>query len=55
MTRFLRSLTSTCRAGDRRASRHGAPSQQIQIVVNRYIGVTGGYLGDFSYRTHTDF
>lgn len=30
-------------------------NQQIQIVVNRYIGVDGGYLGDFSYRTHTDF
>lgn len=24
-------------------------------VVNRYIGVSGGYLGDFSYRTHADF
>lgn len=24
-------------------------------VVNRYIGVESGYLGDFSYRTHTDF
>ena len=24
-------------------------------IVNRYIGVTGGYLGDFSYRTHADF
>ncbi|MGH7991878.1 MAG: TIR domain-containing protein [Limisphaerales bacterium] len=24
-------------------------------LVNRYIGVTGGYLGDFTYRTHHDF
>ena len=24
-------------------------------VVNRYIGVEGGYLGDFTYRTHADF
>lgn len=24
-------------------------------LVNRYIGVKSGYLGDFSYRTHTDF
>jgi hypothetical protein len=23
--------------------------------VNDYIGVSGGYLGDFSYRTHTEF
>lgn len=24
-------------------------------IVNRYIGVENGYLGDFSYRTHRDF
>lgn len=24
-------------------------------IVNRYIGVTDGYLGDFSYRTHAEF
>lgn len=24
-------------------------------VVNRYIGVDGGYLGDFTYRTHAEF
>ena len=24
-------------------------------IVNQYIGVSGGYLGDFSYRTHADF
>jgi hypothetical protein len=24
-------------------------------LVNSYIGVSGGYLGDFSYRTHADF
>src|SRR5438045_2403484 len=24
-------------------------------LVNRYIGVSGGYLADFSYRTHEDF
>lgn len=24
-------------------------------VVNRYIGVSGGYLGDFTYRTHVEF
>ena len=24
-------------------------------VVNRYIGVAGGYIGDFSYRTHAEF
>lgn len=30
-------------------------SQQVMQVVNRYIGVSGGYLGDFSYRTHQEF
>ncbi len=29
--------------------------REITRVVNRYIGVSGGYLGDFSYRTHADF
>jgi len=30
-------------------------NREIMIVVNRYIGVEGGYLGDFTYRTHTEF
>ena len=29
--------------------------QEIMKAVNRYIGVNGGYLGDFTYRTHADF
>lgn len=29
--------------------------QEVLRLVNRYIGVEGGYLADFSYRTHTDF
>lgn len=29
--------------------------QEVKQLVNRYIGVNGGYLGDFTYRTHTDF
>jgi hypothetical protein len=29
--------------------------QEITKLINRYIGVSGGYLGDFSYRTHQDF
>lgn len=33
----------------------GLRSGQVLKVVNRYIGVSGGYLGDFSYRTHADF
>ncbi|MCP5522919.1 MAG: toll/interleukin-1 receptor domain-containing protein [Verrucomicrobiales bacterium] len=28
---------------------------EINKVVNRYIGVDGGYLGDFSYQKHHDF
>lgn len=33
----------------------GLTNREIIRVVNRYIGVDGGYLGDFSYRTHSDF
>lgn len=33
----------------------GMTKQEITRLVNRYIGVSGGYLGDFSYRTHADF
>ena len=28
---------------------------EIYMVTNSYIGVNGGYLGDFSYRTHEEF
>lgn len=33
----------------------GVSRQEVMKIVNRYIGVSGGYLGDFSYRTHADF
>lgn len=33
----------------------GLTNSEIMKIVNRYIGVYGGYLGDFSYRTHADF
>lgn len=33
----------------------GLTPQELSRLVNRYIGVQGGYLGDFSYRTHADF
>jgi hypothetical protein len=29
--------------------------KEIMRLVNLYIGVDGGYLGDFSYRTHREF
>ncbi len=28
---------------------------EIAQLVNQYIGVSGGYLGDFNYRTHAEF
>ncbi len=28
---------------------------EIYMITNSYIGVNGGYLGDFSYRTHEEF
>ena len=31
-----------------------SPSE-ISRLVNRYIGVNGGYLGDFKYKTHAEF
>lgn len=33
----------------------GLSSQEVTKIVYRYIGVSGGYLGDFSYRTHAEF
>ena len=33
----------------------GLPRGAILFVVNQWIGVSGGYLGDFTYRTHQDF
>ena len=33
----------------------GMTRRDIKKLVNRYIGVSDGYLGDFNYRTHADF
>jgi hypothetical protein len=33
----------------------GLTNSEIMKIVNRYIGVSGGYLGDFTYRTHAEF
>lgn len=33
----------------------GLTKPEIYSVVNDYIGVKDGYLGDFSYRTHREF
>jgi hypothetical protein len=33
----------------------GMTRMEQKQLVNRYIGVSGGYLGDFSYSTHSDF
>lgn len=33
----------------------GLAPGQIHRLVNKYIGVNGGYLADFSYRTHSEF
>lgn len=34
---------------------HALTRGEIQRMVNRYIGVQGGYLGDFSYASHAAF
>jgi hypothetical protein len=33
----------------------GLTRPEITRIVNRYIGVSGGHLGDFSYGSHSDF
>src|ERR1700730_6350309 len=33
----------------------GLTNLEVMRIVNPYIGVSGGYLGDFSCRTHADF
>lgn len=33
----------------------GLTGKEIAIVVYKYIGVNGGYLGDFSYKSHAEF
>ena len=37
------------------ATSNGLSRGEIIRIVNRYIGVEGGYLGDFSYGSHSDF
>ncbi|MBE2320402.1 abortive infection family protein [Solirubrobacter sp. CPCC 204708] len=43
------------KAGASDARRDGLSLREVTKVVNQYIGVSGGYLGDFSYRSHADF
>lgn len=33
----------------------GIEKRDVLVVVNRYIGVDAGYLGDFNYRSHAEF
>lgn len=33
----------------------GLTNKEVITIVNQYIGVAGGYLGNFSYRTHAEF
>jgi hypothetical protein len=57
MLRPLRVFIQFLGSQTRTVSSHmaGLTRPEIYTVVNRYIGVKDGYLGDFSYRTHTDF
>jgi hypothetical protein len=36
-------------------SASGLTPGQIHRLVNKYVGVNGGYFGDLSYRTHAEF
>src|SRR5688572_725210 len=40
---------------NRNSNAGGITRGEVVRLVNQYIGVRGGYLGDFSYRTHADF
>lgn len=42
-------------AGTNRGRAGGLTRSEIVRIVNRYVGVSGGYLGDFTYRTHDEF
>jgi hypothetical protein len=33
----------------------GLTNPEIMMIANRWIGVSGGYLGDFSYNSHAEF
>jgi hypothetical protein len=47
---------TTARDGDFSDDRpEGSSSVEIRRIVNRYIGVEAGYLGDFKYRALEDF
>lgn len=37
------------------STKQGLTNKDIYKVVNRYIGVSSGYLGDLTYRTHHEF
>ena len=39
----------------RKSPENGMTQKEIRQLVNRYIGVEAGYLGDFSYQSHEDF
>lgn len=54
-TKAIEVDTDTNRETGGRQAKVGMSLQEIVTLVNRYIGVSGGYLGDFSYRTHAEF
>ena len=35
--------------------RAGVTRQEVLVLVNEWIGVRAGYLGDFTYRSHAEF
>lgn len=61
---FVKSIAGLSKEHAHNRESHRKPEQsdsraltrmEIEKVVHKYIGVSGGYLGDFSYRTHHDF
>lgn len=55
---YIRFIAVSLDLSSRRASLdhpEGLKQVQIKKLVYKYIGVNGGYLGDFSYQSHADF
>src|SRR6185436_5881614 len=51
----LETHSSTVTAGTADDASRGLSRLEVNKVVNRYVGVNGGYLGNFSYQSHHDF
>lgn len=52
---YVRFIAVTLDTSRQLPNQNGLKEMQVKKLVFKYIGVTGGYLGDFSYQSHADF